>query len=154
MKEIKLTQDKTVLVDDEDFELLKNHKWSAIKQPNTFYAVRMPSRSLGKRKHIRMHCEIMANLPTGMMVDHIDGNGLNNQKNNLRIVTQRQNLQHRINYPKTSKYPGVHLLKINKKWRAQARIDGKKKALGTFSEEIDAFVAYQKICETIGEGVL
>jgi hypothetical protein len=159
MKEIKLTQGKIALVDDEDFETLNVFKWCALKSAQTFYAVRQQPRSIArelhqKRKHIRMHHVVFGKPPEGKEIDHKDGDGLNNQKNNLRFVTRRQNLQNIINHSKTSKYPGVDRRKNEKKWRACINIRGEKKVLGIFPSEIAAFNCYRLACESIGERVL
>ena len=89
-----------------------------------------------------MHSVIM-NAPKGIQVDHIDGNGLNNQKSNLRLVTNRQNCMNRHQIT-TSKYPGVTWNKRSRKWVAQAQIDGKHIHIGTFSTEKEAYEAYCK----------
>ena len=85
-----------------------------------------------------------------MYIDHIDGDGLNNQKSNLRVVTTRINLQNRHTH-KTSKYPGVHWERESQKWKAQIRIGDKKKNLGRFDHEIDAAQAYVSACEKLVE---
>lgn len=81
-----------------------------------------------------------------LVVDHIDGNTLNNSLSNLQIVTCRENKS--ICYRKnelryTSKYIGVCWRKDSRNWRATITIDGKKKSLGCFSNELDASNAYQ-----------
>jgi hypothetical protein len=159
VKEIVLTQGKIALVDDEDFEALKDFKWCALKSAQTFYAVRQQPRSLArelhqKRRHFRMHQVIFGAPPEGKEIDHKDGNGLNNQKSNLRFVTRRQNLQNIINHSKTSKYPGVDRRKNSTKWRACINICGEKKVLGVFLSETAAFNCYRAACESIGESVL
>lgn len=156
MKEIKLTQGKIALVDDEDFEKLNRHKWYAFKEKNTFYAARRTSQANGqKRKIIKMHNEILGYPPPGfIMHDHKDGNGLNNQKYNLRFVTNRQNCQNRTNCSGTSKYPGVDWRKTYRIWRARIWAKGKSISLGCFQNEIDAFNAYKKAVEMIGEKIV
>jgi hypothetical protein len=101
MKEIKLTQGKVALVDDEDFEYLNQFKWCAFKGPFTYYAVK------GKGPTTRMHRLIMKTA-TGMEVDHIDHNGLNNQRSNLRNCKHAQNQMNKRSSG-TSKYLGVCL---------------------------------------------
>lgn len=91
MKEIPLTQGKVALVDDEDFELLNQLNWYAYKnKTGNYYAVRNYSAEKGKRKIILMHREIM-DAPKGIQVDHRNGDGLYNQKENLRLATHQQN---------------------------------------------------------------
>jgi hypothetical protein len=93
---------------------------------------------------------IIMNTPSNMVTDHIDGNGLNNTKSNLRICTHRQNL-HNIKRKGTSKYPGVSWYKNSNKWRATIRINGKVKHLGLFTDEREAAKSYEKaLREKIG----
>lgn len=136
MKQISLTQGKVALVDDEDYERLNRFKWYAQKARNTFYAFRM----LGRGKMVLMHRDIL-NTPEGMVPDHIDGNGLNNQKSNIRIVTVRQNAQN-LHIKKSSRYPGVS--PQNKAWRARIKINGLNIELGMFPTEEEAHEAYLK----------
>jgi len=149
MKEIKLTQGKLALVDDEDFDELNQYKWRAHKMGNVFYAERHTRSIEPQRTTISMHREI-TNALKGLQVDHINGNGLNNCKSNLRIVTQRQNQQNR-HTKKSSMYPGVGWHKDNGKWQSQIRINGKIKYLGLFEIESDAHEAYVKALEDMGE---
>ncbi len=156
MKEIILTQGKVAIVDDEDFEHLNAYKWHTVKARKTFYAVTCLPRIYGekiKRPRLYMHREVIG-APKGMEPDHIDGNGLNNLRNNLRIVTHRQNLQNIVNGKKTSQYPGVSWEKNSQKWLAIIRINGPQKNLGLFTLESMAFDAYRKANEAIGQEVL
>jgi hypothetical protein len=148
MKEIPLTQGKVALVDDDDYLELSRFKWYATKHSNSFYAARNLSRN--KRigpAHEYMHRRIIG-FPVG--VDHIDGDGLNNQKSNLRPATQRENLQN-LHIQKTSRFPGVRRDKASNKWRADIRINGKRKFLGNFESEEDAFMCYKRAVENLGE---
>jgi hypothetical protein len=148
MKTIKLTQGLVTMVDDEEYEELNKHKWCALRRGNTFYALRAEC-SNGKHKAILMHREIIQNhskLPT----DHIDGDGLNNCKENLRIVTTRQNAQNK-HTSKSSKYAGVCWHKARGKWQTQIRINGIRKYLGLFGNEIEAHQAYVKALKDIDE---
>jgi hypothetical protein len=86
MKEIKLTQGQVALVDDEDFEKINQFKWFAAKKGKTFYATRNITVN-GKRKSALMHWYIM----DGKSIDHIDRNGCNNCRNNLRFCTHQEN---------------------------------------------------------------
>lgn len=145
MKEILLSQGKVALVDNDEFERLNKFKWYAAKQGNSYYAIRIDYSS-DSQKTIRMHREIL-NTPEGMDSDHIDGDGLNNLKENLRVVTRRQNMQN-THITKSSKYPGVCLIKRKKPlknpWLAQIEIDGKNNYLGIFPTEEEARKAYLK----------
>ena len=151
MKRIALTQGKYALVDDEDFERLNQFKWCANKCWNTFYAVRNLPKINGKRFMVLMHHEVIGKPPKGLETDHENGQGLDNQRKNLRFVTTRQNAQNRKNLKKSSQYPGIDWFKRNKKWRAHIRINGKLKYLGSFTNEFEAFSAYRQAVEAIGE---
>ena len=152
MKEIKLTQGKIAIVDDEDYEHLSGFKWHAQKNGNTFYARRGASIGNGKQKTIRMHREIFK-VPDGLAMDHVNGNGLDNRKINLRIATSRQNSQNR-HQSTTSKYPGVTWHVNRRKWQAQMHIDGVHRYLGLFPTEEEAFNKYKHMVHDIGEQIL
>lgn len=141
MKKIPLTQGKFALVDDEDYEYLKRWKWYAHKDRNTFYAARQTPQGGGKQKMIQMHAEIIGR-KEGFVTDHINGNGLDNRRGNLRHATNRQNGQN-LHVEKSSKYPGVSWSKSNTNWRATIRVRGKVKYLGGFVDELEAAQAYQ-----------
>lgn len=91
MKTIKLTQNRMILVDDEDYEWLNKYHWYLHKTGNMEYARRDKWKN-GERTRIYMHREIMG-FPEGYTIDHKDRNGLNNQKRNLRICSFKQNLK-------------------------------------------------------------
>lgn len=141
MIEIKLTQGKVALIDDEDFERLNQWKWFYMKSSasRTGYAV-----GSNNGATIRMHRLIM-NAKKDEVLDHINGNGLDNCKHNLRFVTVAENQwnRHRKGFG-TSKYVGVNWQSKNKKWRAQIRHNGEKVYLGEFKNELDAVEAYDK----------
>ena len=141
MKEIPLTQGKTVLVDDEDFEYLNQWKWFYCKSRKTGYAKRASGKRPNKRQ-ISMHRMIMQPNP-GMEVDHIDHNGLNNQRCNLRNCTptdnKRNGFKHRNN---TSGYIGVTWEMRRQKWSANIQANNKNIFLGRFDMAKDAACAY------------
>jgi hypothetical protein len=145
-KEIKLTQGLVAIVDDDMYEGLSAYKWHVSKSGATYYAVRhiLPaSAGLGKMK---MHHQVIGKPENGLVVDHIDGNGLNNTKENLRFVTVRENQQNQklTTLKKHSKYPGVSLFSIKEwtRWVAGAKINGKRKTIGYFDTEEEAYAAY------------
>ena len=147
MKEIKLTQGKVALVDDSDFEILNKYKWCLLKGYNTFYAQRrIGVKEPGTRRYIMMHTAIMGELPKGYEIDHKDGNGFNNQRDNLRLVTRRQNMQNRRQL-KSSQYPGVHWDKKSARWHSVIQI-------GSYLSEEEAFDAYRHAVESIGQTVV
>ena len=154
MKTIRLTQNQVVLVDDEDFEVLSQWKWCADKGRHTFYALRKYRCPVdGKQHTIRMHRQILST-PVGMQTDHKDGNGLNNQRRNLRVCTCTENCQNRINLRTgiSSSFKGVHWNKRDKKWVSQIKLNGKTISLGYFDVEVEAAEAYiAKAVELFGK---
>ena len=135
MKEIQLTKGKVALVDDEDFEVLSKRSWRLgyYNHPIT-YDLDCP------RKTVLMHRVIM-NAKKGEIIDHIDGNPLNNTRANLRFCTHAENMRNQKK-PKnnTSGYKGVHLNKNKKvkKWKAEIGYNKKLIFLGYFMTPEDA----------------
>ena len=156
MREIQLTQGQVALVDDEDFEWLSQFKWFAVasKAKRTFYAARQLQRVNGKQYIIYMHHEIIGKPPKGFEVDHESGRGIDNQRENLRFVTRRQNCQNRKNVKSSSEYPGVSWYKRDKKWQVHIVIDGVNKYLGRFTDELEAFEIYCQAVEALGESII
>lgn len=147
MKEIKLTQGKVALVDDEDHERLSKFKWCAVVSMwgKRWIAGRGGKTINGKRKTIFMHREIM-NTPSGLDTDHINHNSLDNRKCNLRICTRSENMCNRkgANRNSASKYLGVWWDENNKKWEAQIKVHYKQKYLGQFKSEKEAAIVRDK----------
>ncbi len=146
MKTITLTQNQVALVDDEDHDYLNQFKWCAHKNHNGFYAVRSFGLN-GKKMFTRMHNEVMQS----KSIDHIDGNGLNNQRSNLRQVTQQQNITNskkmrtnRLGNAPSSIYKGVHFDSRKNKYRARIRINKILYSLGSFIDPMEAAKAYDK----------
>ena len=120
MKTIKLTQDQETVVDDEDFEFLSQFTWHAAASTvhDLIYArtrvgdkhknlLRSKGLTFRFRQYIAIH-DLVVVKPTGYIVDHIDGDTLNNQKCNLRACTHRQNMRNsRKRKTGTSPYKGV-----------------------------------------------
>ena len=115
-----MAQGKEALVDDEDYEELSQYTWTPMKNGRTWYAYRWTSRKNPPRQNILMHRQVMR-APKGTRIDHRDGNGLNNQRQNLRFTTQQENLrnQRHKKADATSKYKGVYYSKHAKKWVMQ-----------------------------------
>jgi hypothetical protein len=138
MKTIKLTKALEAIVDDSEFEKLSQINWCAVKNRNVFYALN----GKGKTK-IWMHRFLMEAKHRDI-IDHIDGNGLNNQKSNLRICNSSENsANRRVSKNKNSKYLGV--FKIRNKYRAASRKNGKLHSAGIFETETEAAIAYNKL---------
>ncbi|MFI5404913.1 MAG: endonuclease [Nitrososphaerales archaeon] len=128
------------MVDDEDYDYLMQWKWYVYKNKikTHWYAERTDP----NKTHIKMHRLIM-NTPDGMVVDHINQDGLDNQKMNLRNCFQRENVKNKKSaYNSTSKYLGV--IKYVNGWRSNIRINNKQNHLGCFNNELDAARAYNE----------
>lgn len=145
MINILLTQGQTAFIDEEDFNLVSQYNWFAHKSFNkhVFYAMTNTSRKLGKRKSIQMHRLIM-NANQGQQIDHINGNGLDNRKSNLRFCTNTENQQNTHRVWGFSKYKGVYKHKQANKWAAAIRVNGRLFHLGLFLLEEDAAKAYDE----------
>jgi hypothetical protein len=148
MKRIALTKGKEALVDDQDYEYLMQWKWKASHNRNTFYANACTSRTYpGGRQYFSMHRLVAAQIgfPLGDKVDHVNRNGLDNQRNNLRPATNVQNSgNQKIHRTNTSGYRGVTWRKARGRWRAEIRIDGKLIELGSFNDPMEAAKAYNE----------
>lgn len=146
MKKIPLSKGKFALVDDADFDWLNQWKWSVTKNgKHHFYAERSRVDSNGKRSNIRMHRLILGLTDRSILADHIDGNGLNNQRSNLRPCTSSQNhMNSHTARSSSSIYKGVGWFSSENKWRA--RIGTKHIGLfpGTAEGEISAAIAYNE----------
>ncbi len=138
MKEIQLTQNKTALVDDEDFEMLSKFKWYAYFG-NSWYA-----KTNIKCQSVHMHQLL---LPNVIMIDHIDRNGLNNQRENLRVCTHTQNQSN--SGPRKGKYKGVSYKKEQNRFVAQIQKHGKKVHIGYFNIETEAALAYDEAARVL-----
>lgn len=153
MKEIALSRGKIARVDNKDFKWLNQYRWYFMdSHNNTNYAYRILSTIRGACKNMSMHREIMG-CPVGMEIDHIDGNGLNNLRSNLRICTVSQNhMNQRKNPNKSSIYKGVAWDKRDRRWKVRIGLNGKSYYLGYFKVEKDAGLAYdEKAKELFGE---
>lgn len=145
MKRIELTQGKVALVDDADFESLIQHKWYARKMGNVYYAMRHGKRKLTlNQPTIFMHRVILGLQPGDkQQCDHRDGDGLNNQRANLRVCTNQQNGYSRKKYKVgTSKYKGVCWSLCAHKWQSQIQVKRTHIYLGYFNSERKAAQAY------------
>jgi len=139
MRKIKLTQNKVALIDDEDYEKVSKYKWQAVYRREAWYASKTNGPSmhifiLGKRKN--------------KIIDHIDGNGLNNQRKNLRYATHIENGYNcKLYKNNTSGHKGISWHKQHKKWAAQCRVNKKNIHLGYFINKKDAIKTYETFSE-------
>lgn len=152
-------------ISPQDAELIIRHRWtvqSSVKaiyfaksqkreQRYTHYAHARTQRD-GKLVRVSMHRLIM-NPPDGVFVDHINGDGLDNRRENLRLVTRQQNMANsRKRHVGQSKYKGVSQARNSPRWRACIVVNKKQIHIGTFDDELDAARAYdRKAVELYGE---
>ena len=144
MKEIKISRGLTTVVDDSDYERLSKIKWSASPDKRTVYVIGHGRDDSGSRITIRMHREILNLKDSKIQVDHIDGNGLNNQKCNLRLCSPVENSRNsRGHRGSLSKYTGVTYSgrPNHKKWIAQIMIDRRNIHISMHNTEIEAAIA-------------
>jgi hypothetical protein len=154
MKEIELSLGRVAIVDDEDFEIEDAHAWHAKRDGYTFYAVRNIFRGKGKWGYESMHRKILSrkmgrDLLKHEIVDHINGDGLDNRKSNLRSVTKSQNNSNCRCHGKrlTSKYIGVCWYKAGRKWVAQIGVNRKRLFLGFHTTELEAALARESFID-------
>jgi hypothetical protein len=145
-RRIPLTQGRFAIVDPEDYDRISRYKWHLNKGTHTCYAVR--SLTNGKkepRKNMRMH-DLILNLPPDRYCDHINHNGLDNRKANLRPATRAQNIWHRRKFksPSRSKFKGLCWMSKENRWLARITVNGQRLCLGSFENEIDAAKAYDR----------
>lgn len=146
MREIPLANGRGVaLVDDEDYERVSQYTWAASTKGNQTYAVHRYDGD-GKRRSLRMHRLILTEVP---IVDHKDGNGLNNTRANLRAADRSQNgfnVGSERRRAKSSRFKGVDFNKsarpASRPWRAMIQAFGERHYLGHFATPEEAAQAY------------
>jgi len=146
MKEIELTQGKVAIVDDEDFEWLGQWKWYASNNKYTWYA-RRTDYSGWKHQTIRMHRAILEYHGydlTGLSVDHINHNGIDNRLKNLRPATQSQNQHNQRPMRGICEYKGVYWDSVHNKWRVQITANHHQIHLGLFDDKKTAAKIYNR----------
>lgn len=149
MKTISLTKGHVAIVDDEDYESLSRRRWSTQSTRQGLYAKTNDVRKAGKRRVFLMHRVVMGVTDPKVQVDHINHNGLDNRRENLRLVDTRankSNLKGKKEGRYTSEYVGVHL-HASGKYQASIRVNGSKRYLGLFLSEKVASDAYQQALE-------
>jgi hypothetical protein len=135
--EIVLTQGKVAIIDDEDFGRLSDNKWHAAKNRNIWYA-----RTSISGRIVPMH-RLILNYSGEYPIDHINGDGLDNRKSNIRICSHSENQRNRhVFRNKSSSYRGVYLQKKCGNWIAMITVMGTRKYLGSFDSEEAAYNAY------------
>jgi len=142
-KIIYLTDGSAVKVDSGDFNFLSEFKWSRCSYANCFYAV---TRKVvdGRKTAFLMHRLIMK-ASHGIIVDHVNHDGMDNRKSNLRFATHTKNLQNsRKMCESSSIYKGVYWCNRANKWITQIKVN-KRKIMHTFERELDAALKYDSM---------
>jgi len=139
-----------VLLDLDDFERINKmedftvHVWFS-KNTNSFYARYHDENYKTKKLH-----RLIMDTPEGLMTDHANHNTLDNRRCNLRNVSNRENGSNlKRKSEMSSQYVGVYWNKRDEKWQAQIKINGKKKSLGYFSTELQAYEAYSQAVQNL-----
>ncbi|MCJ7777106.1 MAG: HNH endonuclease [Sedimentisphaerales bacterium] len=141
-RKIYLGESEWAILDPQDYYSFGNFKWSLGGNGKKFYATRGVKNENGEIKIVRLHRQIIE-APDGLLVDHRNGNGLDNRRTNLRIATQSQNMQNRQKRKNsTSRFIGVWLVKDKDLWESRITYQGKRIWLGRFKSETDAARAY------------
>ena len=159
--EVKLICGKIALIDEDCLYLFNGRRsWRSYFDGWNWY-VRRFSTINKKTKTFLLHREVLGIKDSKVLIDHIDGNGLNNMRSNLRICTHSENRKNRHNKSDkhTSKYLGVSLkttkykytvkngenrVSISKKWEARIQHNKKQISIGLFDTEEEAALAYNK----------
>lgn len=141
---INLTKGYETVVDEEYFKYLNEYRWKANVKPAGVYACRTNKK--GNPGILYIH-RLIAGAKSGEYVDHINGNTLDNRKENLRICTNAENSYNHKGQPKQRKYSNFKGVKKNRNcstWSARIQINCKNIYLGSFKTEVEAAEAYNK----------
>ncbi len=132
------------ILDEEDYYIHGRFRWSIYCNGSNIYAIRNILQKNGKSKLLLLHKEILKT-PKRRVVDHKNGNSLDDRRDNLRIATYLQNSYNRRKKRNTtSKYIGVSLHKKSKRWEVKIKNRNKHIWIGRFKNEIDAARAYDR----------
>lgn len=144
MNKICIGKEKFTSVSKDDYESLSKFKWCESKNGYTSYVMRSGIVD-GKKKTIYMHRQILGILNSKIESDHIDGDGLNNTRENLRTCTRQDNLRNRISNNSLSSFKGVEKQPCKKNpWRAVIVVNRKTIYLGAFKTTKEAALAYNQ----------
>lgn len=142
---ISLTQNKKTIIDLSDLDLVTQFKWCAHRQRHKWYAKRHSRKAPRHYQHPSLHRFLMGE-PTGKQVDHINGNGLDNRKENLRLATNAENAKNRGKQSNnTTGYKGVFRnSKLPYMFEAKIGVNGRHIYLGLFDTPEKAYQAYKE----------
>jgi HNH endonuclease len=127
------------IVDDADFERLNQWGWAESPSGYVWRSVTVGPNKQGK---VRMH-RLVASTPTGLFTDHVNGDKLDNRRENLRVCTTAENGRNRgANRKSSSRYKGVSLRRSTGMWRASICLNGRSRHIGSFPSQEEAARAY------------
>lgn len=143
--EVPLTRGYVALIDEPDTERVLQFPWHAMVNKNTAYARRTLNWVNGRRPAMLLHRFILGVEDPDVHVDHIDGNGLNNRRENLRECTRTQNLGNsRLAAHSRTGLKGVTYHRRHRRYYARICVDGERRYLGNFGTAEDAHQAYRE----------
>lgn len=143
-KTITLTRGLHTIVDSNISSEILEKKFCATLCRGKYYAV---TNVLGKTVYLH---RLIMNAPKGIVVDHINGDTLDNRKPNLRLCSHKENIRNQRTHPdKWQKYRGVDFMKAKNKFRARITSDGNEHHLGVFDTAEEAFTAYRAASKKI-----
>lgn len=142
---IRIGKDRFALVDQADYDFIKDYLWYCSANKWGAYVQGFPKGQAGNnRKRVSMH-RVILNAPKGMCVDHINGNGLDNRRGNIRLCTPAENSYNRkLQHNSTSGHRGVYWHKASRRWRARISYARENISLGYYNNLEDAAKAYKE----------
>lgn len=146
MKAIALTQGYEAMVDDDDYPSLVEYNWSARVRSHTVYAQR--AALLAEPGDIVLMHRQLLGAPSGILVDHADGNGINNCRYNIRVCSDSQNLQNRRRL-RTSSAPYKGIYYEGPSWVARITLESRTTTLGRFRSAVEAAIAYNSAAKRV-----
>ena len=147
-REISISKGQITIVDDEWYPILSQYKWHCVGKPGgtkpVYAARRISIEGYEHGRVVLMHYFILPRIP-GLSIDHINGNGLDNRRENLRYASiAENNCNTKRRRDGQSKYKGVTRGKVPGTWRANIYLDGRQTSLGVFNTEEEAAAAYNE----------
>lgn len=133
---IPLTRGVATLIDDDDYARLAAHRWHCTANG---YAARVVVHPDGKKQTIYMH-RFLLDAPPDLQVDHINGDKLDNRRENLRLATPKENVRNGRSSPKRNTYKGV--TRAGNRWQARICVDGRIRHLGYHTSALEASFIY------------
>lgn len=142
---VDLTKGRQARIDRKDWPIVKKFKWCTTINGTQAYAKAYAGGGRKNPQFVYLHHVIVGKPKKGLVVDHVNGDGLDNRRKNLRIIPWRLNTLGKkvLRSNNTSGYTGVSWVSRSKKWKAQIRSLGRMMTLGEFKDKMMAVKAYQ-----------